>query len=326
MPKLEPKQIQQELEKGLIWPFYWIYGPESLKSKELIKRIKKAIFGTDTVDESTASFSIQSFDGAEADVYSILDMAQSPSLLGGIRLLVIRDAHQLKNSELLVDLLGPARQLSQLDGVCIAVAKDFDARKKFSKVLVERAAVVACDEITEAQREAWILYLAKRRGLELQPSQVMHLNAIDPWSLDIVDQELEKFTLTGSQSDVFLQSLDRMGGVDDFIESFFQRNKKLSLEHLGYFADQPDQTLPLLGLLTWNVRQLVRFISDQSGHQNSSKMSFYLMERIKRWASLWGLHELISLQKDLFRLDYRTKQTPLLPLGSWSQVVIRYTR
>ena len=182
MPKLEPKQIQQELEKGLIWPFYWIYGPESLKSKELIKRIKKAIFGSETVDDSTASFSIQSFDASDADVYSILDMAQSPSLLGGIRLILIRDAHLLKSAELLVDLLGPARRLSQLEAVCIAVSKDFDARKKFSKALLEKAAVVACEEIPESQREAWILYLAKRRAVELQPSQVLHLSALDPWS------------------------------------------------------------------------------------------------------------------------------------------------
>ena len=326
MPKLEPKNIQQELEKGLIWPFYWIYGPETLKAKELIKRLKKAVFGQEAESESITSFAIESFDGAECDVHSILDVAQSPSLLGGVRFILIRDAHLLKNPDALSELFGPAQRRSELFSVCVAVAKDFDARKKFSKTLIEKVPVVACEEIPEAQRESWITYLAKRRNLELHSSHLMHLSAIDPWSLEIVDQELEKFTLTGAQSDVFLQELAQLGGMDAFIEAFFQRNKKIALERLGYFVDQPDQTLPLLGLLTWNVRQLVGFISDREHRDYSFKANSFLMEKLKKWSPSWTLSELILLQKEICQIDFGTKQTPLMPLGLWSQLVIRFTR
>ena len=325
MPKLEPKHIQQELEKGLIWPFYWIYGPETLKAKELIKRIKKAVFGQETLEESVASFAMESFDGGECDVHSVLDVAQSLSLLGGVRFILIRDAHLLKNPEALTALFGPPQKKSELLSVCVAVAKDFDARKKFSKALLESAPVIACDEIPEAQRESWITYLAKRRGLELHSSQLMHLSALDPWSLEIIDQELEKFSLAGAHSDVFLQELAQLGGMDSFIDAFFRRDKKTALEHLGFFADQPDQTLPLLGLLTWNVRQLVGFIADRQHQDYSFKANSYLMEKLKRWSPSWTISDLSLLQRELCQLDFSTKQTPLMPLGLWSQLVIRFT-
>ena len=40
MPKLEPKVIQKELEQGVLWPVYWLYGQERMKSRELFKRIR----------------------------------------------------------------------------------------------------------------------------------------------------------------------------------------------------------------------------------------------------------------------------------------------
>ena len=37
MPKLEAKQVQKELDEGWLWPVYWIYGPEGMKARELLK-------------------------------------------------------------------------------------------------------------------------------------------------------------------------------------------------------------------------------------------------------------------------------------------------
>jgi DNA polymerase III delta subunit len=47
-------------------------------------------------------------------------------------------------------------------------SKDLDARKKFSKRLVEHAAVVTCDEVLEVDRPRWIHYLAQRKSIDLK--------------------------------------------------------------------------------------------------------------------------------------------------------------
>ena len=95
MPKLEPKQIQKELDLGQAWPVYWLYGAERMKSRELVKRIRKVALG-----ETPDAFCPETtFEGGETDAITILDAAQSPSLGGGRRLIVVRDTHALKNLE-----------------------------------------------------------------------------------------------------------------------------------------------------------------------------------------------------------------------------------
>lgn len=321
MPKIELKAVQRELEQGILWPFYWIYGPERLKSKELSKRIRQAVFGK---ENSGTSWNEEIFDGNESDAAEILDAALSPSFGGGVRLIWVRDAHLLKNLDQFTELLGPAKKLSELTSVCVCTAKDLDARKKFSKVLTEKAAVVACEEVPENQRESWVQYLAKRRGLQLNQDLAVRLCTLDPWSLDIIDQELEKFSLAGFSSDVILEGLDSAGNTQKFLNEFFARNKAGALSQVSYFADFPDESLPLLGLMGWNARQLALFISDQKNGTRYCKLNPYIADRMAQWGKVWKLDEVIDLQKELLDLDLSMKQTPLMPLGLWGSLVARF--
>ena len=329
MPKLEPKKIQAELDQDLVWPVYWFYGSEKMKSRELLKRLRKLVlgdnpdpFGADTV-----------LDAQETDAVSIVEMAQSPSLGGGVRLIVVRDAHQIKEAELMAELLGPRKKLSDLGYVVVFLSKDLDARKKFSKTLIEQAAVVPCEEVPEGDREAWIQYLSKRRGIEVSAAEMATLVVMDPWTLDLVDMELEKVELfrlnltsdsssDGSQ-DVFLpgsMTLGAVGGVDSFLEAFFSRNLTEALLRVDRFADEADEALPLLGLLGWNVKQLALCVNDLEKGTRWAKLNPYVADKLKRWAKQWSIADIERLQSCLCELDYGFKQTPLLPLGLWSRL------
>jgi DNA polymerase III delta subunit len=323
MPKLEPKQIQKELDQGQLWPVYWIYGSERMKSRELLKRIRGAAIG----NQPDAFCPETLLEGTEVDAPSIVDAALSPSLGGGLRFIVVRDAHAIKESEELMSLLGPRAKVSELGSVVVFLSKDLDGRKKFSKVLTEKAAVVPCEEVVEGDREAWIGYLAKRKGLELPPKTVASLTTLDPWTLDIIEQELEKFSLA-KLDDVFLEgelSFGALGGADVFLDAFFARNESAAMERVGSFADQPDEALPLLGLFAWNVRQLALVVSDRERGTRAAKINPYLAERFNRWAPRWRLIELEALQQRLAELDFGFKQTPLMPLGLWSGLVQEFT-
>jgi hypothetical protein len=72
--------------------------------------------------------------------------------------------------------------------------------------------------------------------------------------------------------------------------------------------------------LAWNVRQLVLFVRDRS----AVKMNPYVAERFSRWSKQWKLEHLLVLQSELAELDFNLKQTPKLPLGLWSDLVIRF--
>ncbi len=321
MPKIELKSVQTELEKGIIWPFYWVYGSERLKSRELLKRIRIAVLGN---EGARSEWGEDVFEGSDSNASDVLDSILSPTLLMGVKLVIVKDAHLLKNSELLAEVLGPARKKSELNSVCVCLSRDLDARKKFSKILLEGAAVVPCEEVGEAQKGAWIQYLAKRRGLELNPALVLKLSAIDPWSLDIIDQELEKYAVAGSTADVILEGFGQAEGTDVFLDRFFRRDLNSALPLVSQFAENPEDALPLLGLFAWNVRQLAVMISDREQGTRNAKLNPYMAEQFRKWSQAWRLEELIELQSELEQIDFCTKQTPLLPLGLWTHLVTRF--
>jgi DNA polymerase III delta subunit len=292
-----------------------------MKSRELLKRIRKTALGEE--QGGFGAFNEEMLEGTEVTASHVLDAAQSLSLGGGVRLIVVRDAHAIKEAESLSPLLGPAQKKDQLTSVCVFLSKDLDGRKKFSKLLTEKAAVVPCEDVPEEEREAWIGYLGKKRGLNLPEAMVAGLRGLDPWSLDIVDLELSKFEVSGD-ADVVLGGAGQIG-ADRFLDSFFRREKKLSLEAVEQFADHMDQALPLLGLFAWNVRHLAQVVSDREKGIRSTKLSPFLAERFHRWSRSWKLEEVIGLQSALAEVDFGIKQTPKLPLGLWTSFVSRFT-
>jgi len=322
MPKLEAKAVQKEVEAGRLRPVYWLYGPERMKSRELLKRIKALALG----DGATASFGEENLDGAIAKAIEVVDAARSLSLGGGLRFVVVRDAHQIKDAEVMGALFEPgneAREKSELPYVCVFLSNDLDGRKKFSKQLVENAAVVPCEEVAEGDREGWIGFLAKRRELVVTPQIISQLRGLDPWSLDIIDSELEKYALCQDEA-VLLGSVGEGKGTDAFLEALFSRDLKRGLASLEGFVDSPDQTLPLLGLLAWNVRFLALVISDRENRTRFAKLSPFLAERFMRWSRHWSLADALELQSALAKLDFDAKQTPKTALGLWASLIQRF--
>jgi DNA polymerase-3 subunit delta len=336
VPKLDPRKVQKELEADRIWPVYWLHGPERMKARELLKRIQAAALGSPPQEKGLAPGSSvglggvgpQVFEGAETSVHELLDASQSLSLGGGIPFVVVRDAHLLREPDGLAPLLGEAQTRENLAFCCVFLSKDLDARRKFSKLLIEKAAVVACEEVPEDEREAWIGYLARTREVVLPPELSARLRGLDPWNLDSVDQELAKYALAllsdeGTAAEVLLGGGPGAGGSEAFVDSLLSRDRTRALRTVSHFAESPEEALPLLGLLGWNVRHLLVAALDRANGTRNLKLSPFLAQRFERWAKRWTPAEVVELQRALAELDFATKQTPKLPLALWTELVLR---
>jgi DNA polymerase III delta subunit len=328
MPQFELKEVQRDLDQKIIWPVYWLYGPEKYKSRELLKKIRMAVLGTsESSGPSLFAWNEEIIDGSDVDVETALDIIKNPTLGGGVKLVVVRDAHALKSIEKFSELLGPPNDLSQLSWVCVCLSKDLDGRKKFSKTLIEQSAVVHCEEVAENQKAIWIQFLAKQHEVELSPGALMQVSALEPWSLEIVDQELQKLSIADGDEAILLGSASgNPRGTEGFLDSFFLRDLNSALAEVGHFASHIDESLPLLGLLGWNVRQLALFLSDRENGTRHLKSNPYLAEKLQRWGRKWKLKEVIQLQDQLTQVDFSLKQTPLLALGVWSDLVVQFCR
>jgi DNA polymerase III delta subunit len=324
MPRVEPKQFKQEIERAEAWPLYWIYGPEKMKSRELMKLLRRTL---QTASRSQPLWSEQSFDGAEVTSTQLIDLAQTPMLGGGISYLIVRDAEALKEPERLAELFGARKKISELTSVVVLLAKDLDQRRKFSKQLLERAAVVPCEAIADQDRGDWIEFLAKRREIKLLPQIVSHLQALEPFSLDLIDQELEKLQIASldpgawNPQEALQGSLGSAHETEGFLRAFFTRELQGALASVEALASRPEDAIPLLGLLGWNTRQLALVVRGEP-----VPLPPMLRERFQSWKRHWTLSECLELQNALAQIDFGIKQTPLLPLGLWSALLQRFCR
>jgi DNA polymerase-3 subunit delta len=327
MPKIEPKVIQKELESGKVRPLYWIFGPERMKSRELIKRIQKTVLQ----DAVPNDFNFEKLDGSETDIETIIDSAQSFSLLGGTKLILVRNAEEIKNLDPVVDFLkslettAPAAPES-FNSICVFVAKSFDGRKKASKVIQDLGVAIPCEEVSEPDRELWIDFLAKRRGLSLPPEERLLLRALDPWSLEIVDQELGKVELVKDEAvlraQVILTGVDAHAR-DEFIDAIFSRNKTRAFKFVHLFSEEMEVQLPVLGLISWNLRQLKLYLLEQETRSRSAeKRNPYLLKNLDRWKSKWTVKSIQQLEHDLFEIDFSLKNTRLTGRGLWNSLLM----
>jgi DNA polymerase III delta subunit len=334
MPKLEPKVIQKEIEAGKFRPVYWFFGAEPMKSRELLKRLRQAMFPGGDASGFDASFRETVLDAAECEVADVLDAARSLSLGGGGKLVLVKQAHLLKGPEPLLELLPESGKAGYADprsgdSVAVFLSKDLDQRKKFSKALLERAACVPCEEIADEDREAWVNYLAKRRNLALTERELALLRAMDPWSLDWVERELEKLESVASPDDreaILLGGGEGRGASDVFVEAFLMRDLAQALPEVSHFADAPESALPLLGLLSWNAKTLVGCLKDRESGTRETKLGSFLQDRFARYLRQWTLTEAIAVQRALAEVDFSTKQTPRDPLGTWTVLVTGFCR
>ncbi|MBC7387342.1 MAG: hypothetical protein H7301_14415 [Cryobacterium sp.] len=342
MPKMEPKQIQKELETGKIRSVYWFFGSERMKSRELVKRIRAKVFGEEAGDDAggfaqgggfsifATSFRETVLDAADCEVSEVLDSAQSLSLGGGGKLVIVKQAHLLKHPEPLIELCASEfADIGSGASVTVFLSKDLDQRKKFSKALLEKAACVPCEEIPEQDREAWVGYLAKRKGLTLSEPETASLRAMDTWSLDHVERELEKIEAVARTEDreaVLLGGAEGKNASENFVDAFFHRDGPVALAEVPHFATSPESALPLLGLLGWNVKMLISLLKDQDAGTRESKLGSFMAERFGRYAKFWTLAEAIHLSKSLAEVDFSTKQTSRDPLGFWTALVLQHAR
>lgn len=323
MPKQTTQQLAADLKKGALWPVYWIVGPEALRVREARKRIEaelSARWGQELV--------VEKFDASEAGMSSaaILESAQSLSLLGRAKLLIIRDAHALKEAEALRELWGIQRgpqSAEELAVVVVGLSKDLDLRKKWSKELIENAAIIECPEIKENEREAWVRVLIEKRGLNAEffssregALWIAQLAGQEPWSLDVVDQELAKWEISGTDA---LKQMEWSShrASHRFLQAYFSRDRKLALSLLPYFVQQADEVFPLIGLMTWNLRLLLQWAATSQ----APKLNPWVADQMRQWKSKWSTEGLTAAVSGLLEVDVALKQKPLETLGVWSGFV-----
>ncbi|MEW6056541.1 MAG: DNA polymerase III subunit delta [Bdellovibrionota bacterium] len=273
---LTAKQAITELEKGKAKPVYYLYGEEPFKIQEFVEKLCALAFGEDPSKfessaalEKSFSFCIDRLDGASSTGGDVLEAIQSIGLFGsaqsgGRRVVLVRQAHQMKDVDTLAKpLFDSAPESPWGENILVLIADSLDGRRKFHQWLKKQGFTLEFKPARDAELLQWVQYLAKKRNLNIAPEAAQVLAAQSEGSLYRLAQEIEKAWLFAGASPNLSLSLEHIAAVSSYQGSFemvelvraiLESKRTRALLLAEKLVRTPEEALGLVGFLTWAVK------------------------------------------------------------------------
>ena len=299
-------------------PAYLLSG-QAFLADEALARVR--------AEAETDPLSELSFD-ATSDVAAITGALTTPSLLGGRRLVVVRDADSLKKEH--VEALLRYLEDPSPDSVLVLIA---EGRTKFDQIVRKMGGSVTLETPKGRKLVGWLRARAKEHSLKMDDRAGWAL--IDSVGGELRDLETALTQLgtgLGPGSTVGVQDVRRaFPRVADeriyvFTDAVGERKLPLAMSSLRKLLEQGDDPLMLFGALSAHVRRMLRArrFADQSSAAVGDAMGLpgWRAERLQRQARSYREEELVAAVATLADTDVEMKGGDLPPEAALERAVL----
>jgi DNA polymerase-3 subunit delta len=217
---MDYQKLMQSFKSGDYSPVYLLHGEEPFFIDQISNYISE-----NTLGEAEKAFNLIVLYGKESNARSVVDHARQFPMMSNMRVIIIKEAQEMKSLEELASYLEQPNPTTVLV-ICYKYRK-IDGRTRFSKIAKEKAIVFESRRIYDNQLAPWIEGFAQGKGFKMNPVAIMTLIEYLGNDLTKISNELEKLFLNikpGSeiqQADVF----DNIGISKDF--NVFELQKAL---------------------------------------------------------------------------------------------------
>lgn len=300
-------------------PVYLLSG-ETFLAEEAIDRIR-AEAGTDPLSEG--SF------GPDDSAAEILGALETPSLLGGRRLVVVRDAHDLNKEH--VEALLRYLETPSPSAVLVLVAA---GRTKLEAAAKGAGSVIVLDTPKGRKLVSWIrergrdhrLRVDDRAGWALVDSVGTELRDLDA-ALEQLSTRLGQGASIGAAEvrNAFPRLADER--VYAFQDAVGERRLPVAMTALRRLLEQGDEPLMIFGSLSSQVRRMLRArrFADVSAKAVGDAMGLpsWRAERLQRQCRSYREEELVRALSVLALTDVEMKGGDLPPEAALERAVVQ---
>jgi DNA polymerase III subunit delta len=185
---MDHKSIIQDIKKKQFKPVYLLHGEEPY----YIDMISKAII-ENALEDHERDFNQMIVYGKDAEVLSIISEAKGYPMMAERRLVVVREAQDLKDIELLENYFANPEPTTVL--VIMYKYKKFDSRKKVFKEASKNGLAFCSDKIKDYQLVDWINNYLKTTDFSITPKASTLLADFLGNDLSKITNELDKLAL-----------------------------------------------------------------------------------------------------------------------------------
>lgn len=242
---------------------FLFYGEEEFLVEEKIKALKDRVGGS--------SLNIEVLEGDSVTEESLCSALQTQTLLGGDKLVIIRDLKiSAENQELYLSLL---KELPP--GVTVVLqASAVDQRSKFYRFVSDRGEVVECRSFAPWEQDRlvnWIKLRVGEGGKRISDGTARLFQEISGNNLRLLASDIEKIiTFIGgreemSDEDILALASPGQKSVFDLLDALREKNLKRSLTILQILLRNKEDMFQLLSTLASQYRLMLQIKSLPSG-------------------------------------------------------------
>ena len=300
-------------------PVYLITG-QSFLAEEAIDKIR--------AEHAIDPLSELSFE-ATSDTAEIIGALQTSSLLGGKRLVVVRDAGSLKKDQ--ADALTSYVESPSPDSVLVLIS---EGRTKVDAVVKKHGAVIGLDIPKGRKLAAWIRQRAGDHRLKIDDRGAWALIDAVGGELQDLDQALSQLlTNLGPGTKVgpaeVRKAFPRLADerIYAFTDAVGDRKLADAMTALRRLLDQGDEPLLIFGSLNGHVKRMLRArrFADVGPQAVGDALGLpgWRAERLQRQARSYREDELVSAVATLAETDVEMKGGDLPPAAALERAVVR---
>ncbi|MBU8879457.1 DNA polymerase III subunit delta [Bacillus sp. FJAT-29790] len=304
-------------------PLYLLYGPESF----LINETKHLLINNVLNDEE-ADFNLSSYDLEETPIDAALEDAETFPFMGERRLIFLHNPYFLtsektkeKTEHNLAKLEAYLKEPAPYSIVVFAATYEkLDERKKMTKELKRKAALLEAKKLNEGELRAWIKERASINGVQIDEKAVDLMLTLTGTNLFMLTSEVDKLALySGVGNKIDEQTVEKLvsrsleQNIFSLVDKIVHRKIDDALRIYYDLLKQNEEPIKILAVITgqfrliYQVKELARRGYGQQQIAGYLKVHPFRIKLAAGQAQLFGDEELSMIIKLLADADYQMK-------------------
>lgn len=281
----------------------FLYGKDSYRISQKIREIIKGYEA-----KNPSGLNLINLDFAENRLEDFFESVKSGSLIPEKKLIILKNAFKT-DSEALLNFF-KSQNLSKRDDVILIIVNfgDSDKGKLFEYLIKKPNQAQNFKPLKAYEVKSWAKQFSNSLGIDLTGEALDFLISncgLELWRFDCEIRKLADFKIKGVVSRSQVEELAVSSAnynIFRLTDALAKKNKKKALEALYIALDNGEKPTELLGLLAWQIRNLLRFKSNPD-KSSDLKLHPFVLEKIKESAGLFSIDELNAILSKIVDLD-----------------------
>ncbi|HMA97185.1 MAG TPA: DNA polymerase III subunit delta [Polyangiaceae bacterium] len=262
---MTPEDIGKKVAGGSLPELLLVVGEETHARERVVQLVREA-----AVSGSMAAMNEDQFVASETTVDTVLSAARTLPMFGKRRFVLVKhldrwETNKPSDHDPFERLLEYSKNPTPSTTLVLVAAK-LDGRRRLVTEAKKRDFIVNCAPLPRAALPQWIVQRVRERGASISLSIADLIVEVTGTDLPALADATERLVLyVGQGKEIDERAVDTnltklsTATVWELVAAVGRRDLGAALRAVDAVYDPHDRGLPLLGVLAWSARQLIRF-------------------------------------------------------------------